>query len=252
MLRKESKRLRVHEKTARNAVARIRPKINFGKRVLLSVVVSVLALVVLVFVAVLSPLLAVKEIEVVGANRVSASSILKDLNSLKGKPLPQITSEELASKLSKYQLIDSVSAVALPPSKLRVVVVERTAIAIVRINGNDYLYDAAGVQLGRAGASDRLPTIEQAGNPATSKTFDQAISVLLSIPIDLLPRVNTVVALSKDNVVLHLRTYGQKVLWGDSSDPGLKAKVLSALMNHYAKHYGRTFDVSAPNQPSVY
>lgn len=252
VLRKESNRLAVHEKNARKSVARLKPKVNFGRRVVVSVVASIVTLVILVVVAVLSPLLAVREIEVVGANRVSAAAILKDLNSLKGKPLPQITSEELAGKLSKYQLIDSVSAVALPPSKLRVVVVERTAIAIVNINGNDYLYDAAGVQLGRAANSDHLPTIEQAGNPGSSKTFNQAIAVILSIPVDLLPRVQSVSARSKDNVVLHLRTYGQKILWGDPSDPALKAKVLSALMNHYAKHYGRTFDVSAPNQPSVY
>ena len=252
VLRKESSRLTVHQKNAKKSVAKLRPRVRFGKRVVIAVVASLVSLAILVVVAVLSPLLAVREIEVVGANRVPAAAILKDLASLKGKPLPQVTSEELAAKLSKYQLIDSVSAVAMPPSKLRVVVVERTAIAIVNINGKDYLYDAAGVQLGRAGGSDRLPTIEQAGNPATSKSFTQAIAVILSIPFDLLPKVESVSAQSKDNVVLRLRSYNQKILWGDASEPALKAKVLSALMNHYAKHPGRTFDVSAPSQPSVY
>lgn len=252
LIRKESKRLSLHEKNSRNSVARIRPSANFGKRIILAIVSSLSVLAILVLIAVFSPLLAVRDIEVVGTNRVSSASILKDLNSLKGKPLPQVTSDEVAVKLNKYQLIDSVSVVALPPSKLRVVVVERSAIVIVRINEIAYLYDAAGVQLGRAKSTDKLPVVLQAGNPATSKSFSSAIKVVLSLPIALLPQVESISASSLDNVVLELRTFNQRILWGDDSDPALKAKVLSALMNHYAKHYGQTFDVSSPSQPSVY
>lgn len=252
LIRKESKRLTVRKKNSQNVIARIRPRVDFGKRIIMAVVSSVSILVVLVLIAVLSPLLAVHDIEVVGANRVSSASILKDLNSLKGKPLPQISSEEVAAKLNKYQLIDSVSVVALPPSKLRVVVVERSAIVIVRINEISYLYDAAGVQLGRAKLTDKLPIVTQAGNPATSKSFSSAIKVVLSLPLELLPRVYSISASSPDNVVLELRTFNQRILWGDDSDPALKAKVLNTLMNHYAKRYGQTFDVSSPSQPSVY
>lgn len=252
VIRKESKRLSLSEKNSRNNVARIRPKVDFGKRIILAVVSSVSVLVVLVLIAVFSPLLAVHDIEVVGANRVSSAAILRDLKTLKGKPLPQITSDEIAAMLNKYQLIDSVSAVALPPSKLRVVVVERSAVVIVRINEIAYLYDAAGVQLGRAKPSDKLPEVINAGNPSTSKSFSSAIKVVLSLPMDLLPKVSAISASSLDNVVLDLRAFNQRILWGDDSDPALKAKVLAALMNHYAKRYGQTFDVSSPSQPSVY
>ncbi|MFM2384527.1 MAG: hypothetical protein RL166_401 [Actinomycetota bacterium] len=251
-IRRESKRLSIQEKNSRAAISRLKPKVEFGRRVLIASIAAVSVLAILVTVAVLSPLLAVRKIEIVGANRVSAEAIEKDLKSLKGKPLPQVTSEELAAKLSKYQLIDSVSAVALPPSTLRVVVVERTAIVVVRINEILYLYDAAGVQLGRAKGSDKLPLIENAGDPGTSKTFKQAINVILSIPLELLPKVASISATSKDDVVLQLRTYNQRIMWGDDSDPALKAKVLSALMKHYDKRYGQTFDVSSPNQPSVF
>lgn len=252
VIRRESKRLSIREKNSRNAIAQIKPKVDFGKRIILAIVSSVSVLVILVLIAVFSPLLAVRDIEVFGSNRVSAASILKDLKSLKGKPLPQITSDEVAAKLNKYQLIDSVSVVALPPNKLRVVVVERSAIVIVRINEIAYLYDAAGVQLGRAKQTDKLPVVIQAGNPATSKSFSSAIKVVLSLPLDLLPKISSISASSLDNVVLELRTYNQRILWGDNSEPALKAKVLGALMKHYAKRYGQTFDVSSPSQPSVY
>ena len=251
-IQKASKRLQIHERNARASVTNIKPRLAFGRKVSLAIVGAVAALAILVVVAVVSPLLAVHKIEVVGTNRVAVKDILRDLNSLKGKPLPQITSDELATRLSKYQLIDSVSAVALPPNTLRVVIVERSAVAIVRINGFDYLYDAAGVQVGRASGTDKLPTILNAGNPNTSRSFKQAIDVLLSLPMYLLSRIDAISASSKDNVVLRLRNNAQTILWGDDSQPALKASVLSALMNHYPKRYGCTFDVSSPSQPSVY
>ena len=251
-VRQASKRLQIHERNAKATVASLRPRMSFGRKVWISVAASVATLAVLVVVAVVSPLLAVQKIEVVGTNRVPVKELLRDLDSLKGKPLPQITSEELATKLGKYQLIDSVSAVALPPSTLRVVIVERSAVVIVKINGFDYLYDAAGVQVGRASSSDRLPVVLNAGNPNTSKSFQQAIDVVLSLPISLLGRISEISANSKDNVVLSLRTHAQTILWGDDSQPALKASVLAALMNHYPKRYGCTFDVSSPSQPSVY
>jgi len=234
------------------SVARLRPRTSFGQRVFVAVSASLAALVVLVIVAVFSPLLAVTSIEVVGTNLVSEKLVLKDLASLKGKPLPQITSDEVALKLSKYELIDSVSVVSVPPNTLRVLVAERRAIAIVVINNIGYLYDAAGVQLGRATSENRLPIISGAGNPATSKSFSRSIDVILSLPFSLLSEVEVIRAASKDNVVLNLRRNSQQILWGDSSAPGLKAEVLLALMKHYKKSVNLTFDVSSPNQPSVY
>jgi cell division protein FtsQ len=239
-------------KPARSKVTSIRPKVSFGKQVRVIIIGSLSVLVVIVLVMVFSPILAVKSIEITGVNRVSEASIRKDLKFLIGKPLPQVTSDEIATKLSSYQLIDSVSAVSVPPNTLRVVVIERSPIAILAINGVPYLYDPAGVQLGRAGVKDRLPTIQNVGNPATSKTFKLAIDVLLMIPVKLLPQVATISASSKDSVYLTLRSKNQKILWGDDSQPGLKAKVLSALMDHYARQWGITFDVSSPGQPSVY
>jgi cell division protein FtsQ len=223
-----------------SSVARLRPKSSFGKKVFVAVSASLVALVVLVIVTVFSPLLAVTKIEVVGTSMVSEKSVMKDLDSLKGKPLPQVTNEEVAQRLSKYELIDSVSVVSVPPNTLRVVVTERTAIAIVVINNIRYLYD------------NRLPVIAGAGNPATSKSFSRSIDVILSLPLSLLPEVDWIRATSKDNVVLSLRKNGQSILWGDSSAPGLKAEVLLALMKHYKRSLNITFDVSSPNQPSVY
>jgi len=250
--RQATKRLSIHERNAKAAVVRLRPRSSFGKKIWIALTSAVAILVVLVVVVWVTPVLAVTKIEVVGTNLVSKEKILKDLRGLKGRPLPQITTEEVALKLSSYELIDSVSAVSVPPHTLRVVVVERTALAIVQVNGIPYLYDPAGVQLGRAKSSDRLPVILDAGNPSTSKAFARSIDVILSLPHSLLEQVSSIRAVSKDNVVLALRSNRQSILWGDSSQPALKGEVLRALMKHYKRSVGITFDVSSPGQPSVY
>ena len=167
--------------------------------------VSIGLLLVLVLVSVFSPLLAIQKIEIVGNSKVSTKDVAKDLEFLKGLPLPQVSNDAIVAKLSKYQLIDSVSAVSMPPSTLRVVIVERKALAKVSINGIDYLYDAVGVQLGRAESKDKLPTILSAGDPKSSPTFKQAIAVILSVPVVLLPKISAIQALSKDDVTLFLR-----------------------------------------------
>jgi cell division septal protein FtsQ len=133
--RDSAKRLAIHERNARASVAKLRPKTSFGRRVWLGLMVAVSLLTILVVVVWVTPVLAVTKIEVVGTKLVSEAEILKDLKSLKGRPLPQITTDEVAAKLSDYELIDSVSAVSVPPNTLRIVVIERSAIAIVLING---------------------------------------------------------------------------------------------------------------------
>lgn len=247
-----AKRLSIHERNARATISRLKPKSSFGKRVWISLIAAVSVLVILVLVVWVTPVLAVTKIEVVGTNLVPKAKVLKELDYLKGRPLPQVTTEEVAERLSSYELIDSVSAVSVPPHTLRIVVIERTALAIVQVNGIDYLYDPAGIQLGRAKSGDRLPKILGAGNPSTSKAFSRSIEVILSLPGSLLDQVWSIQALSKDNVILKLRTNRQSILWGDASQPGLKGEVLQALMKHYKRSVGITFDVSSPNQPSVY
>lgn len=250
-LKRQEKRLKAHEVGARRGVSRIRPKVSLARKLWISVGVSLGLLVVLVIVAVFSPLLAIQKIEIVGNSKVSSKDLTRDLEFLKGLPLPQVSNDVIVSKLSKYQLIDSVSAVSLPPSTLRVVVVERKALVKLNINGVDYLYDAVGVQLGRAKSSDKLPTIYSAGDPKSSESFKQSIDVLLGVPVSLLPKIAGIQALTKDNVTLFLRSWNQKVLWGDDSNRALKAKVLMALLSHYDGKYGLTFDVSSPNNPTV-
>ena len=55
-----------------------------------------------------------------------------------------------------------------------------------------------------------------------------------------------------DSVTFELRgESAQKVIWGDSTQAGLKAKALLAMIKHQKKSDRVTYDVSSPKAPTV-
>ncbi len=214
---------------------------------------SFVLLVALIFAAVYSPLLAIERLSVRGEKLVSEKEIKAALKGQIGKPLPQVNDEEIAKALKRFPLIESFSVISAPPKTLIIKVTERTPIAVVWVDGYGYaFFDPAGVRVGRAENRSKLPTLEITGTPGKSPSFKAAIEVLLALPAELLPRISTVTAKSKDDVSFRLRGYaGQKVIWGDPTQAVLKSKVLAALLENQSKNDRVTYDVSSPQTPVV-
>jgi cell division protein FtsQ len=213
---------------------------------------SIAILLALVAVATFSPALAIKEIYVTGTDRIKPELISKALQSHLGTPLPLLDEKEVAKSLASFALIESFSAIALPPNGLQVKISERQAISIVNVKGQRWLFDPAGVRVAQASGSDALPEILISEDPRNSQRFRNAIDVLMALPEDLLDQVEFIEARSKDDVQMNLRSSrDQRIIWGDSSDSVLKSKVLQALMLNHRKTKSVTFDVSSPNAPVV-
>lgn len=213
---------------------------------------SVFVLAVLTGVATFSPLLAIKQITVIGTERLNPDEISAALSAHLGTPLPLINRDEVAKSLSGFELIESFSVTSLPPNELQVRVSERQAIAIVEVEGALWLHDAVGVRVAPALPTDILPRILINEDPKTSQGFRDAVDVLLALPVDLLGQVEFIQANTKDDVQMSLRgALGQRISWGDSSNAVLKSKVLQALMLNNQGATSVTFDVSSPNAPVV-
>jgi cell division protein FtsQ len=211
-----------------------------------------MSLVLLVLATFVTPMLAVETIEIKGASRIPKKQLMQVLNKQLGKPLPLVNADEIAGDLDNFPLIESFSAVSQPPHTLLVRITERQPIVIVYSSGAPYLYDPAGVQLGRAGSKDLYPVLNITGTPKNSSEFKAAIDVLLAIPASLLPKVAAIDAKSKDDVSMQLRGYaGQRIIWGDGTDSALKSKVLAALLKNQKGTDRVTFDVSSPTAPVV-
>jgi cell division protein FtsQ len=163
-----------------------------------------------------------------------------------------LSEQDVAQSLTEFDLIESFSATAVPPNGLSIRISERQAICIISSGGTRWLYDPAGVRIGKSTAKDVLPEIVISENPLNSQRFRNSIEVLMALPEDLLVEVKLIEARSKDDVQLSLRSStDQRIIWGDSSDSVLKSKVLQALMRNHEKDSSVTFDVSSPNAPVV-
>ena len=225
---------------------------RFKRYAIGSLLVSLVLLIALVLAAVYSPLLSVQKIVITGNQRVSHQKLVKALDGQIGRPLPQVANADIAGLLKQFTLIESFSLISQPPHTLLVRVVERTPIAIVYQGGSFAYFDPAGVRIGAAYRTDKLPVLDIKGAPASSETYKTAISVLLALPAKMLPQIAVMTVKSTDNVTFRLRGYaGQRVVWGDKSNAVLKSKVLAALIKNQGKNDRVTYDVSSPNAPTV-
>ena len=220
--------------------------------VVLSLLTSVLALVGLVLATMFTPMMAIESIQVTGLHRLKAAQIQAAVKGLIGKPLTMVDESQLVSRLSGFSLIESFNTVSLPPHVLQLNIQERQPIGVVSVGGNNYLYDAAGVQISPVSSQAKYPVIEVNGNPAQSANYREAVDVLLALPASLYPSVSSIQATTKDDVRLTLRgVSNRQILWGDSSQSLLKSKVLAALMKNVKHTATVTFDVSSPSAPAV-
>lgn len=222
-------------------------------RNILVVLGTVLALVcALLAAAVFSPLLAVGTVSVSGTRLVTAEQVQAALEPLKGKPLPQISDEEVSRLLEPLVQIKSVSAQARPPSGLLVEVRERVPVALVKQGEQHQLVDVDGVVLAAAAdpAAVALPVIDGGAGTIGKDLFQATAAVLGALPLDVLSKLSNASAQSVDAVELKL-VDGQTIIWGNAGEKELKAKVLEALLKVPVdpKNPVRVYDVSAPRHP---
>lgn len=236
-----------------NVLAFPEPPGKRRKRNFLVTLGTVLALVcALLAAAIFSPVLAVGTVSVSGTRLVTTEQVQAALEPLKGKPLPQISDEEVSRLLAPLVQIKSVSTQARPPSGLVVQVLERVPVALVKQGEQYQLVDVDGVVLASPPdpAAIALPVIDGGAGTIGKDLFQATAAVLGALPLDVLSKLSNASAQSVDAVELKL-VDGQTIIWGNAGEKELKAKVLEALLKVPAdpKNPVRVYDVSAPRHP---
>jgi cell division protein FtsQ len=255
---------RVDEKAARRAVkAAARERRRFErhevkrftrrtrtKRALwMSVLAIVATLSIVLAVAIYSPILALREITVKGTSSLDEAEIVAAVDGQLGTPLALLDNARIERELSKFSLIRSFVTETVPPSTLVIHVVEREALGVVT-NGERFdVIDAAGVVIRTVDERPAsLPRITVAGEPkAGDVAFDSVVEVLLALPADLLERVGTVSASTKDDVTFKLSNGGPTVVWGSVDRSAFKARVLETLVAKKGNAAVKKYDVTAPD-----
>lgn len=220
-----------------------------NRRLAVAIILGTIAsLVVLILAAIFSPILALREIRIDGASRVSADEIHQAVDGQLGTPLALIDFGKLTTELGAFPLIRSYVTEIVPPDTLIIHIVERQPVGAIAVNGTYHLVDPAGVTLQQS--TDRLPgvpLIDVGGAPTSGVVFDSVVEVLLSLPPDLLAQVDSVSASTQDDVSLVLTGVGQRVTWGSADQSAQKAALLAALIARTDPASAGEFDVSAPS-----
>lgn len=239
--------------SADNVIAFPEPKGKRKRRLLLwtlSIVTAVVA--VLIAGAIYSPVLAVRTITVDGTKLLTPGDVQKALSGMEGKPLPQVSEQEVNELLKPLVQVRSATVEARPPSELLVHVNERVPVALLKQGDSFVMVDVDGVQLGATQdqSAVALPLIDAGAGATNTGLFKAIAAVLNTLPADVLARMSTASAASPDAVELKL-VDGKTVVWGNAEDKELKAKALEALlkMPPDPKVPVNVYDVSVPRHP---
>ncbi|RKR13897.1 cell division protein FtsQ/DivIB [Arthrobacter oryzae] len=238
---------------ADNVLSFPEPKGKRRKRILLSTIGIVAVLIAgIVAAAVYSPVLALRTVSVQGTKIVSPEKVQTALAPLMGKPLPQISEQEVRALLKPLVQVKDVTAKALPPSTLQVRITERIPVALVKQGNIFQLVDVDGVQLSttKDASSVPLPVIDGGSGTLPKDLFQAITAVLGALPADVLSQLSNASAASADAVQLKL-VDGQSIVWGNAGEKELKARVLAALLKVPAdpKNPVQVYDVSVPRHP---
>lgn len=236
-----------------NVLAFPEPRAKRRRRIVLTTVGVVALLVAAIVAAALySPWLAVRTVTVEGNRMLTTQKVTAALAPLQGKPLTQISDDEVTALLRPLVQVKAVTTQARPPYTLQVRITERVPVALVKKGDAYQLVDVDGIQLSttKDPGTVKLPVID-AGRGALAKDLFHAITAVLgALPPDVLARLSDASAKSADAVELKL-VDGQTIVWGNAGDKELKARVLAALLKVPAdpKNPVAIYDVSVPRHP---
>lgn len=208
---------------------------------------AVLGLALFVAVGVLTPLMAVREVKIVGASQVNAVELEAAMSRFEGVPLALVNDQEVHRALEPFPLIERYAVERIPPQTLVLRIEEREAVIAVERDGRFALYDPAGVLIGTA--AERPEGVPLAGGTVLdtqSPAFRAAAQVVRDMPGDLRPGLAAVEATTPQEVSFVL-TGGTQVIWGGAEDTQRKAVVLRSMISSLG--FVTAIDVSAPDTP---
>jgi cell division protein FtsQ len=210
-------------------------------------VVAVLAAFVLV--GVYSPVMALRQVEVVGAKRLPAAKVEAALADQLGTPLPLIDSNEVKSALAPFTIIQSFRTESRPPHTLVVRLVEREPVGVVAHDGGFDLVDAAGVVI-ETSAKQPAGYPKLVAGDSDGAGFRAATAVVRALPAGIRKKLREVHAGTADDVTLSLAG-GARVVWGSAERSADKAAVLTALMVSHPAGSVDEYDVTSPGSPVI-
>jgi cell division protein FtsQ len=193
-----------------------------------------------------SSVLAVRGVQVLGTDVLTPREVRQAAALPTGEPLATVDLEAVARRVEQLDPVLQVDVSRAWPDRIRVAVIERTAVAVVARSEVLHGFDANGVLFRRyAERPPRMPLV-QMGAGASEDALAESAAVIDALPAGLAGQVEYLRVESIDTIFLQLRD-GRTVLWGSAEESAAKSRVLDVLLEQKAQWY----DVSVPARPVI-
>ena len=221
------------------------------RRVWAASLASISVVVLTTVVLVLSPALALRDVQVEGSTTVSEAEIQDALAGLYGEPLARISNDRVADALKAIRLIQAFETRIEPPGTLVIILNERQPLGAVSRGGAFVVVDAAAVELwSQPEPPVDLPVILVEAD-RTSPSFEAVARVLLALPPEISRSVEGVTASTLDDVRFTMRESSHEVIWGSAERSREKARVLGSALSAAGVGQPKVIDVTTPDSVVV-
>jgi cell division protein FtsQ len=191
--------------------------------------------------------LAVEDIEVSGAQTVTAGDIRARSGIDDGEPLMRVDLAGAERRIGALAVVKTVSVTRQWPHGVLISIQERVPIAVVDIGGQLRGMDEDGVVFrSYKQPPPGLPRVETSIG-TTSAALKEAAKVISALPQELSLQVDHVEVKSVDEISLVLKD-GRVVVWGSADQSDTKADVVETLL---ATVQAQEYDVSVPSKPTT-
>ena len=195
-----------------------------------------------------SPLLAVRSVAVSGTRLLTAAQVRDAAAVQPGTPLARVDTGAVARRVEAAGPFRKATVRRSWPATLVVHVWPRTAVAAVPLVGSYGLLSDDGVVFAQALAPGEVPLLQVADPAPSDETTMDALSVLRALSPALRGALVRLIADAPARIRLEL-SGGRTVVWGDSTENAAKVRVATMLLASPGS--ARTFDVSAPSVVSI-
>jgi cell division protein FtsQ len=193
-----------------------------------------------------TPIMAARNIVVVGVGAVTQDEVVAAAAVQPGVPLLQVDTDAVAERVAAIRRVASARVQRQYPSTLRVTVIERVPVVVKDYPDGPHLFDKDGVDFATAPPPAGVPYLD-ADNPGPSDAPTKAaLQVMTALRPEVAGQVGRIAAPSVAAITLTL-TDGRVVVWGTTDRTEEKALKLGALLTQP----GQTYDVSSPDLPTV-
>lgn len=219
-------------------------------------VVALLAGVAVVALLDRSSLLALAEVRVVGAHRLTADEIRAASGLEEGTSSLRLRLGRVEDRVAALPLVREARARRVDPLTVEITVVERVPALVVTSPAGQRMVDADGVTVA-SGTEDGLPVVQLNGalpapgeTVATIPALANAHAAWRALPGPLRTEVTTYLAAGEDDLDLVLES-GVRVRFGRADRADEKARALGEVLEDLGGTTVSSIDVRAPRNPVV-